>query len=240
MDSKCLATPPAPRVFVPSPRCLTRPTRRDRITPRRRYALDDRRQPATRQRQYFPRLLAVENDPRVKLIFEDGAHYVRSAAGRGERFDAVLIDSTDFSQAAPLFTNAFYQACRALVAPSADRRGGIVAYNVDSPQWHEPWVVRAHTQANELFVHAHLFQVYQPTFSSGHYSFMLASDSIHPFRTPPDWAAFEAKQIPTEYYSPDVHYAAFVLPAALQRRLGSTLRLQDLASAPHAFSQSSS
>lgn len=95
--------------------------------------------------------------------------------------------------------------------------------------------MRSHQQASALFTHAHLFQVFQPTYSSGHYAYMLASDAVHPFRTPPDWAAFDAKRIQTSYYTPDMHLAAFVLPAALRRRLGSTLSLRDLASAQGAF-----
>ena len=63
-----------------------------------------------------------------------------------------------------------------------------------------------------LFKHAYVFQTYQPTYASGHYSFMLASDTIHPFADKPDWAAWKRKRITTKYYNPDVHYASFLLP----------------------------
>ena len=182
-------------------------------------------------RQYFPRLLAAEQDPRVSLLFEDGAHFVRMEVERGGQFDIIIIDSTDFGSAAPLFTPHFYRSCKTLLAQA----GGIFVYNVDSPQWHEKWVVRSQQQTSGIFEHAHLYQVYQPTFSSGHYSFMFASDKVHPFRSAPDWPAFSAKQIECKYYTPDVHYAAFVLPAALQQRLGSTLRLSQLLSMPHSI-----
>ena len=45
-------------------------------------------------------------------------------------FDAILIDSTDFNAAEPLFTADFYADCLALLAPR-----GVLAFNLDSPQW---------------------------------------------------------------------------------------------------------
>ena len=54
--------------------------------------------------------------------------------------------------------------------------------------------------------------MFQPTYSSGHYSFLFASDTIHPHRTSVDWEAFREKNITTTYYTPDVHLASFALP----------------------------
>ena len=79
-----------------------------------------------------------------------------------------------------------------------------------------------------LFVHAHIFQSYQPTYSSGHYSFMLASDQIHPFTSKVDWAAWRRKAIATRYYNPDMHYASFVLPTQVQTVLHGVPRLSQL------------
>lgn len=143
-------------------------------------------------------------------------------------FDAILIDSTDFNAAEPLFTTAFYQDCKALLSPR-----GVVAFNLDSPQWGQVRVAAASEQMSRLFKHAYVFQVYQPTYASGHYSFMFASDTVHPFVDVPDWKAYEAKRLGTRYYNPDVHYASFLLPTQLQTVLHGVPRLHQLA--PHLF-----
>ena len=85
-------------------------------------------------------------------------------------FDAILIDSTDFNAAEPLFTPSFYQDCKALLSPR-----GILAFNLDSPQWGQVRVAAASQQMSQLFGHAYIFQCYQPTYASGHYSFMVPS-----------------------------------------------------------------
>ncbi len=84
-----------------------------------------------------------------------------------------------------------------------------------------------------LFRHSYLFQLYQPTYASGHYSFMLASDQIHPFTSTPDWEAWRKKKIATRYYNPDLHYASFLLPTQLQTVVHGVPRLHQLA--PHLF-----
>jgi spermidine synthase len=138
-------------------------------------------------------------------------------------FDAVLIDSTDFNQAEPLFSPSFYQDCKALLSPR-----GVLVFNLDSPQWAQVRVAAASEMMSRMFRNAFIFQCYQPTYSSGHYSFMFASDTIHPFLERPDWAAWERKQIATKYYNPDLHYASFVLPTQVQTVLHGVPRLQQL------------
>jgi hypothetical protein len=94
------------------------------------------------------------------------------------------------------------------------------------------WQVRvasASEQMARLFRHAHIFQLYQPTYASGHYAFMLASDQIHPYTTKPDWEAWAKKAISTRYYNPDVHYASFLLASQLQTVLHGVPRLHQLA-----------
>ena len=62
----------------------------------------------------------------------------------------------------------------------------------------------------------------------GHYCFLLASDSVHPYRQKVDWARFRMKGFAEslQYYSPEIHVGAFALP----NRIGgsSRIRLEDL------------
>ena len=89
-------------------------------------------------------------------------------------------------------------------------------------------VAAASEQMSRLFRHSYIFQCYQPTYASGHYAFMFASNSIHPFVARPDWEAWRAKAIPTQYYNPDMHYASFLLPTQLQTVIHGVPRLHQL------------
>ena len=180
-------------------------------------------------KEFFPRQSKALQDPRVVLRVQNAATFVQEArypvAGVNGTFDAILVDSTDFGNAAePLFTAAFYQDCKTLLASP-----GILAFNLDSPQWGQVRVASASEQMARLFKHANIFQLFQPTYASGHYSFMLASDQIHPFLSLPDWEAWRKKRIRTRYYNPDVHYASFLLPTQLQTVLRGVPRLHQIA-----------
>lgn len=182
-------------------------------------------------KEFFPRQTrALATDPRVQLRIQNAAAYVQEArypamgTNGSDTFDAILIDSTDFNAAEPLFTPSFYQDCKALLAPR-----GVLAFNLDSPQWGQVRVAQASELMSRLFKHAYVFQDYQPTYSSGHYAFMFASDTIHPFANPPDWDAWMRKRIETRYYNPDVHYASFLLATQLQTVLHGVPRLHQLA-----------
>jgi len=186
-------------------------------------------------REFFPRQAKALQDPRVRLVVQNAASYVQEARYpvaqlNNGTFDAILIDSTDFNAAEPLFTTAFYNDCKQLLAPR-----GILSFNLDSPQWGQVRVATASEQMSRLFRNAFVFQVYQPTYASGHYAFMFASDEVHPFLTKPDWQAFARKRIANSYYNPDVHYASFLLPTQLQTVLHGVPRLSQLA--PNAFPQ---
>ena len=180
-------------------------------------------------RQHFPQLAAAQTDPRVNLRIEDAAAFVAAEVAAAtddakRQFDAILVDSTDSTVASSLFEAPFYSNCKRLLAPTR----GILAYNLDSPSWNLKWVAESAWQAAGLFRHAYVFHAAQPTYASGHYAFLLASDTIHPFRQPPDWRALAHKRLRTKYYTPDTHVASFVLPAQIARALPMSARLHEL------------
>ena len=180
-------------------------------------------------KDYFPKLTKALADPRVSLRVQNAATYVQEArfpvtGVNNGTFDAILLDTTDFNQAEPLFSASFYQDCKALLSPR-----GVLAFNLDSPQWGQVRVAGGSEQMSRLFRHAYIFQSYQPTYASGHYSFMFASDQIHPFLERPDWHAWALKKIETRYYNPDVHYASFLLATQLQTVLHGVPRLHQIA-----------
>ncbi|KAJ1638223.1 spermidine synthase, partial [Pavlovales sp. CCMP2436] len=154
-------------------------------------------------RKYFPKVSAGADDSRVKLLIPPSPPLPHTTG-----FDVVLIDSTDFGQAEPLFSAEFYASVKRLMS-----RRSILCVNADSPQWGQVRLVQFVDRLAQVFKHVHVYQSYQPTYSSGHYAFVFASDEIHPTQSPIDWAAWESLKAETRYYTPDVHYAAFMLTA---------------------------
>jgi len=127
-------------------------------------------------------------------------------------------------QAEPLFSAEFYASVKRLMS-----RRSILCVNADSPQWGQVRLVQFVDRLAQVFKHVHVYQSYQPTYSSGHYAFVFASDEIHPTQSPIDWAAWESLKAETRYYTPDVHYAAFMLTAQVKGVLRQTPpRLSDI------------
>ena len=142
----------------------------------------------------------------------------------GPAFDVMLVDSTDFGVAKPLFTRSFYENAHRILVPDT----GILCFNVESPSWAETTVTTVTQFLSTMFRHAYPYQLHMPTYSSGHYSFLMASDGVHPYRQGIDWARFREKGFAEtlKYYSPEIHVGAFALPS----RVGgsSRIRLEDL------------
>jgi len=166
--------------------------------------------------KWFPMLAAGYADPRYKGMVSDGAAWVKSAAAAGDKQDLILVDSTDFNAAMPLFTEAFYTTVRDSLNP-----GGIFVFNIDSPSWHLNAISVVSNMMRELFKYVFLYQVYQPTYTSGHYSYIFCSQTVHPLDTKIDWQAFKRKTLQLDYYSPQVHMGAFALPGFVKQVLPS-------------------
>ena len=189
-------------------------------------------------KKYFPQFAKSYEDPRVKLIFDDGAKFVSerlnmtyveiaeaeadvilAANEKGitkakieNEFEVVIVDSTDYGPAIPLFTRQFYMQIQELL----DDEKGILVFNCDSPAWALDTVAYVSTLISSVYERNYLYQVFQPTYVSGHYTFMFASDNVHPINTPIDWKAFQGKNIKTKYYNQGIHQASFQLPQFLK------------------------
>lgn len=183
-------------------------------------------------RRYFPGVCAGSRDRRVRLVIRDAAQWVAEQQFEGLRdevptapgeageaggpanepaYDVVLIDSTDFNRAEPLFSVQFYHSVKAIMG-----RRSILCFNIDSPQWGQVRLVQFYNRLSAIFQHVFVYQVFQPTYASGHYSFIFASDTVHPGKEAVDWVRWNQRNISTRYYNPDVHYASFLLPTQLR------------------------
>ena len=155
---------------------------------------------------YFPKSTVSLDDPRVHLFFMDGLKFV---ADKKDEYDLIIVDSTDpFSVGEGLFTDAFYADCYAAL-----KHDGILVNQHESPFYdhYKKNMQRAHLRITKHFPIAKVYQVFIPTYASGHWLFGFASKVYDPVKNV-DFSRWEALKLTTGYYNPAVHVAAFALP----------------------------
>lgn len=159
-------------------------------------------------RLYLPSLSdGAFDDPRARIVIADGARYV---AETEERFDVVIVDSTDpIGPGAVLFTEDFYRGCRRVL-----RSGGVLATQCGNPAIRPDEL--ALTQARQRaagFAAVTYYLTSVPTYVGGMMALGFATDD--PAHLALDLSELEARAAPAglRYYTPAVHLAAFAHPA---------------------------
>lgn len=137
-------------------------------------------------------------------------------------FDLIIVDSTDFNLAESLFTVQFYDELKRLL-----HRNGILVINLTSLSWNVDGAVDGMQKLKRFYKHVRVFQVFQPTYLSGHYGYLFCSDDVDPYRKRVDrgdnedvTARFRKMLSTLHYYSIGMHISSFVLPSYLRRALG--------------------
>lgn len=164
--------------------------------------------------KYLPITSSKLEDPRVKLLFEDGLKYVADCAS--ETYDLILVDSTDpVSVGEGLFTNEFYRNCHRILT-----KEGILVNQHESPYFKvfSDEMQKAHNKISNIFEIAEVYQFHIPTYASGHWLFGFASKKYHPIK---DHKAKEWEKLglDTKYYNSELHKGAFALPNYVKKML---------------------
>lgn len=158
---------------------------------------------------YFPELCEANDDPRASLIFADGIAWM------GEReeasLDVIVVDSTDpIGPAEGLFDEPFYRSCHRALRP-----GGLLIQQSESPLAHTQLVCAMHGAMQAAgFADTHVLSFPQPVYPTGWWSATLACRDADKLQSPAHLG-----NVATEYYTTEVHRAAFAQPAFLQRAL---------------------
>jgi spermidine synthase len=165
--------------------------------------------------QYLPEISGgAYQNPRAELIIGDGARFL---AETNERFDAVLIDSTDpVGPAEVLFGREFYRNVFRVLNP-----GGVVVSQSGSPLLMGPELGRAHSRLKDVFPVVRPYLASIPSYPGVIWSFLAAAKQTDPAKAPLSRIEQRMAGIETKYYTPEVHRAAFALPAWLARTLQS-------------------
>jgi spermidine synthase len=147
------------------------------------------------------------DDPRAEVVIADGVRYV---AETSERFDAIIVDSTEpVGPAAVLFTREFFEGC----ARCLNKPGVLVTQN-GLPFMHPDHLTGTMALFKTIFPDHATYLCDQPTYFGGPFALAWAANdpAIRAVSAEALASRFEASGIDTAYYTPEVHKAAFVLP----------------------------
>ncbi|MBE3581876.1 MAG: polyamine aminopropyltransferase [Thermoanaerobacteraceae bacterium] len=159
-------------------------------------------------REYLPEISCGLDDARVEIRFEDGIEHVRRLR---DQYDVIIVDSTDpVGPAVGLFSREFYQ--NVYHALKAD---GLFVAQTESPFFNAAFIRRVQRDIASVFPVTRLYLATVPTYPGGLWTFSLGSKKYDPVEVDPQTIA----PLPTRYYSPEVHKAAFALPPFVQEIL---------------------
>ncbi len=164
-------------------------------------------------REHFPEISAGLSDPRVQVVCEDGAAYVKQFT---EEFDLILVDSTDpVGPGIALFQTSFYESIKGSL-----KKEGAAVFQTESPMFMEKVFRKTVNDLRKVFgQHCAIPYVATiPSYPGGLWSFTFCSEAVDPLvidneKTDPNirdsW----------RYYDHHVHKAAFSLPVFVKRSL---------------------
>lgn len=154
-------------------------------------------------------------DPRTEIVIADGAKYVAETA---ERFDVIMVDSTDpMGPGEVLFTSAFYADCKRCMRPA-----GVMVTQNGVPFFQPDELSTTWQRLKPLFPDVSFYVVPVPSYYGGFMTLGWASLDAKHRRTAPAEVErrIAAVAIETRYYNPGVHQACFQLPNYVRARLG--------------------
>ena len=157
------------------------------------------------------------DDPRLDLVIADGCAYV---AETEERFDVIIVDSTDpIGPGAVLFTPEFYADCKRCLTP-----GGVMVNQSGTPFFQEQEFIDVQAGLRRSFADVWAYAAAVPAYVGGHMAFGWATDD--PALRQADMAEIarriDAAGITGRYYGADIHVGSFAMPGFLKALLPET------------------
>ncbi|MAL77651.1 MAG: spermidine synthase [Sneathiella sp.] len=154
------------------------------------------------------------DDPRFNLVIADGCKFVKET---GEQWDVIIIDSTDpHGPGEVLYTEEFYSDCKSCLTP-----GGVIITQNGVPFVQEAELRTSYDRLGRLFRDVSFYLAAIPSYVGGVMAYGWATDDVDLRKT--GLAELAARYmdagITTDYYTPEVHQAAFALPLHIQKAL---------------------
>ncbi|WP_201008909.1 polyamine aminopropyltransferase [Paenibacillus glycanilyticus] len=152
-------------------------------------------------KKYLPTIAGELDNPRVEVLVNDGFMHIHD---HKNTYDVIMVDSTEpVGPAANLFTRGFYQGIY-----EALKEDGIFVAQTDNPWFKADLIQSVNKDVKEVFPIVRVYGANIPTYPSGLWTFTMGSKKYDPLEV--DEASIA--DIPTKYYTPRLHKAAFVLP----------------------------
>jgi len=157
------------------------------------------------------------SDPRADVIVGDGIDYVKKAPA--DSFDAIIVDSTDpIGVGEVLFTDDFYANCARILSA-----GGLIVNQCGVPFMQADELRETSARRGKFFPHVGAYVAAVPTYVGGFMTLGFAAKqpglNAVPVETIRARAAAAGILGATEYWTPEVHHAAFQLPPYIARHL---------------------
>ncbi|HVE04280.1 MAG TPA: polyamine aminopropyltransferase [Rhizomicrobium sp.] len=167
-------------------------------------------------REHFGEINAKAfKDRRLKIEIADAFEFLGRPENKG-RFDLIVADRPDpVGPGKALFGETFYERVRAALKP-----GGFATFQTGVP-FYQPWeITDALKELRQFFPRSGLYLTVVPSYIGGFMALSWASKG-QKLGTPAGVrraaAAFKRSRIKTDYYNPDIHFAAFALPEWIKR-----------------------
>ncbi len=146
-------------------------------------------------KEFFPTVSCGFSDPRAELLYEDGVRFVEETE---ERFDVVLVDSTDpYDFAEKLFSEEFFRNVYRILTED-----GVCSSQTESPFIMGALIRKVGSYLRSLFKYSAVYWTVVPTYPGGLWTFALGSKMHDPL-------SFRSLDgIKTRFYSPEVHKAS--------------------------------
>jgi spermidine synthase len=161
----------------------------------------------------------IFDDDRFQLHIGEGRAFI---ADLDERFDVVLVDSTDpVGAATKLFTPSFYRAVRRSL-----RVGGVLVAQAGAPFVQPTEFTSTMRSLASTFKFASCYLLASPSYFGGHLALAWASEGLSPMmNTLEELRVRHANAaLKLRYYTPEVAAAAFALPAYIKEMVDDATR----------------
>jgi len=163
-------------------------------------------------KEFIPQTACELDNPRLELIIGDGVDYVAKCAQGKEKFDVILVDSTDpIGPATPLFGKEFYE--NIFQSLNDD---GIVVSQGESPFYHSDVQSSMLKLLNGIFPILRLLKFTNMCYPGSFWSFTFASKKYHPLRDFNEDDVLQSK-LKFNYYNEEIHRACFAQPEFVRR-----------------------
>ena len=178
-------------------------------------------------REYFREVSGrAFTDPRLNVLIIDAFEHLKRD-GLAGAYDVIIADRPDpVGPAEVLFADAFYAAVKRALSPQ-----GVAVFQNGVPFFQPEELRETMPQLRRAFAETGLYLTVVPTYAGGYMALSWASNGLAPGATSLDglrrlWAD---AGLHTDYYSPDFHRAAFVLPPWVARLSGEDSSRADAA-----------